>query len=198
METPNPLLLSDPSGGSPQPSLVTTRLILRPFSPADAPHVRRLAGDRALAETTATIPHPYPQGAAEAWIASHPGRYAVGEAVVFAITRGEDGLLLGAIGLEIEPEMQRAELGYWIGTPYWNQGYATEAARAVVQYAFRDRGLRRVFARHFGPNVGSGRVMQKAGLRYEGTLRQHTIKWGVVHDLVLYGALRDEWPAPPA
>jgi len=174
------------------PRLTTARLVLRPLSLADAADVQRLAGDRDIAETTAAIPHPYPDGAAETWIATHPDRYARGESVVFGITRAEDGVLLGAIGLEIKAEMQRAELGYWIGKPYWNNGYCTEAARAVVRFAFEILGLRRVFANHFGRNAASGRVMHKAGMRHEGPLRHHSIKWGTIDDMEVYGVLRGD------
>jgi RimJ/RimL family protein N-acetyltransferase len=184
----NPLV---PTGA--QPTLETERLILRPFLLADAAEVQRLAGDRAIAETTATIPHPYPDGAAETWIASHPDRYSRGECATFAITRRDGGALLGAIGLEINPEMQRAELGYWVGKSYWNHGYCTEAARAVVRFAFEDLGLRRVFAQRYRRNPASGRVMQTAGMRHEGTLRQHAVKWDVVDDIEVYGVLHEEW-----
>lgn len=173
-----------------QPDLTTERLLLRPFTLADAPDVQRLAGDRDIAATTAAIPHPYEDGMAEAWIGQHPERFAGGESVVFAITHKADGALLGAIGLELNAEQQRAELGYWIGKPHWNAGYCTEAARAVLRYAFEALRLRRVFAHHFGRNPASGRVMEKIGMRHEGTLRQHTIKWGTIDDLEVYGLLR--------
>jgi ribosomal-protein-alanine N-acetyltransferase len=174
------------------PRLTTERLVLRPLTLADAADVQRLAGDRAIAETTATIPHPYPDGAAEAWIATHADRYARGDSATFGIERLEDGLLVGAIGLEINAEMQRAELGYWIGVPYWNQGYCTESALAVVRFAFDVLGLRRVFAQHYGRNPASGRVMHKIGMRHEGTLRQHTVKWGTIDDMQVYGVLSGE------
>jgi RimJ/RimL family protein N-acetyltransferase len=174
------------------PRLTTERLVLRPLTLADAADVQRLAGEREVAETTATIPHPYPDGAAEAWIGTHVDRYARGQSVTFGIERAEDGVLVGAIGLEINTEMQRAELGYWIGKPYWNQGYCTEAALAVVRFAFDVLGLRRVFAQHYGRNPASGRVMDKVGLRHEGTLRQHTVKWGTIDDMEVYGVLRGE------
>jgi RimJ/RimL family protein N-acetyltransferase len=177
---------------SPQPTLTTERLLLRPLTLADAPEVQRLAGEREIAATTAAIPHPYPDGAAEDWIETHPGRFARGEAAVFAVTHLPDGALLGVVGLEIDTETQRAELGYWIGKPYWNQGYASEAAAAVVRFALSDLGLRRVFARHFSGNPASGRVMQKIGMRHEGTLRKHAVKWGEVHDLEIYGLLAGE------
>jgi RimJ/RimL family protein N-acetyltransferase len=177
---------------SSQPTLITERLLLRPLTLADAPDVQRLAGEREIAATTAAIPHPYPDGAAEAWIETHAGRFARGEGAAFAVTRRADGALLGVVGLEINAEMQRAELGYWIGKPYWNQGYCTEAAAAVVRFALLDLGLRRVFARHFSRNPASGRVMQKIGMRHEGTLRRHAVRWGEVHDLELYGLLAGE------
>lgn len=175
-----------------QPSLTTERLLLRPLTLADAPEVQRLAGAREIAATTAAIPHPYPDGAAEAWIETHAGRFDRGEAAVFAVTRRAHGAMLGVVGLEINAEMQRAELGYWIGKPYWNQGYCSEAAAAVVRFALFDLGLQRVFACHFSGNPASGRVMQKVGMRHEGTLRRHTLKWGEVHDLEMYGLLAGE------
>jgi RimJ/RimL family protein N-acetyltransferase len=177
---------------APIPRLTTRRLVLRPLTLADAADVQRLAGEREIAETTATIPHPYPDGAAEAWIGTHADRYARGSGVTFGIERLKDGALVGAIGLEINAEMQRAELGYWIGKPYWNNGYCTESALAVVRFAFDVLGLRRVFANHLGRNAASGRVMDKIGMRHEGTLRQHTIKWGTIDDMEVYGVLQGE------
>src|SRR5205807_543875 len=101
-----------------QPKLKTSRLVLRPFRLEDAPEVQRLAGDPAVAATTLRIPHPYLDGMAESWITSLTPRYEKGECVSFAITREEDGALLGAVGLDIVQEHERAELGYWIGRPY--------------------------------------------------------------------------------
>jgi len=94
--------------------------------------------------------------------------------------------------LRIELEHRRAELGYWIGRPWWGNGFATEAARAVVGQAFAGLGLARVFAHHFVSNPASGRVMQKIGMRQEGVLRRHVIKWGRCEDLVVYGILPDD------
>jgi ribosomal-protein-alanine N-acetyltransferase len=152
--------------------------------------VERLAGDRLIAETTLNIPHPYPPGAAEAWIARHRAEWARGDAVNLALERKDDRALLGAIGLRVERDHARAEIGYWIGVPYWGQGYATEAARALIAYAFGELGLNRVYAYHFTGNPASGRVMEKAGMRLEGELRQHQRKGGEFRDSRLYGILR--------
>jgi RimJ/RimL family protein N-acetyltransferase len=175
------------------PTLTTPRLILRAFEPADAAEVTRLAGDFAVADTTLNVPHPYEHGDAEAWIATHRPGFAAGELANFAILRRDDRQLLGAIGLQIERRFARANLGYWIGKPYWNQGYCTEAASAVVRYAFVDLSLNRVFASYLTRNPASGRVMQKLGMQREATLREHALKWDRHEDLVVCGLLRREW-----
>lgn len=159
-----------------QPTLRTERLILRPFCPEDAAAVQRLAGARPVADTTANIPHPYPDGAAERWISTYSTRFAAGDAAIFAITLLPSGELIGAIGLQIGRQQACAELGYWVGVPYWNRGYCTEAGRAVVEYAFYTLGLHRVHATHSRRNLASGRVLQNIGMRYEGRLRQHIRK----------------------
>jgi RimJ/RimL family protein N-acetyltransferase len=178
-----------------RPTLETARLILRPFTLADAPEVKRLAGDRAIASTTLSIAHPYEVGMAERWISVHQAAFEQGTQYSFAITRRADGALLGAIGLHPNPAHRRAELGYWIGVPYWNQGYTSEAAEAVLGYAFTTLGLHRVFAQHVTRNPASGRVMQKIGMTYEGTLRHHTLKWDVFEDIAIYGILQQDWLA---
>ncbi|HYC60995.1 MAG TPA: GNAT family protein [Thermoanaerobaculia bacterium] len=84
------------------------------------------------------------------------------------------------------------EIGYWIGVPYWGRGYASDAARTIVRYGFEQCGLDRVFACHFTRNAASGRVLQKARMQYEGTLRRHLVKWDERIDLAFYGSLREE------
>lgn len=176
------------------PLLKTKRLILRPFTLADAPQVQRLAGDKDIAATTLHIPHPYEDGMAEEWISKHPGEFEKGEQITFAITHREEKYLIGAIGLSsISQEHETGEVGYWIGKPYWNQGYCTEATKAVLKYAFDVLRLNRIHARHFKRNPASGRVMQKAGMRHEGCLRQHYKKWGNYEDSELYGILKMEF-----
>jgi [ribosomal protein S5]-alanine N-acetyltransferase len=175
------------------PELTTDRLHLRPFTLADAPIVQRLVGDRAIADTTLNIPHPYEEDMAKEWIVSHQPRFERGEGVNFAIVRREDEALIGAIGLMVNPSHDRAELGYWIGKEYWSQGYCTEAARAVLHYGFTAFNLNRIFAHHFSRNPASGRVMEKIGMKYEGCLRQHVKKWDVYEDMRVYGILKSEY-----
>jgi len=174
---------------APLPILKTARLVLRPFRAADAADVQRLAGERAIAASTLTVPHPYPDGAAETWIATHAGLWAERKALTLAVTTAADAVLVGAIGLALTMDDRRAELGYWVGVPYWNRGYATEASRAMLDFGFASLALHRIMARHLSRNPASGRVMQKLGMQAEGTLRHHVLKWGVFEDLVVYAAL---------
>ncbi|MDL1897379.1 GNAT family N-acetyltransferase [Anaerolineae bacterium CFX7] len=176
-----------------RPTLETARLILRPFTRADAPFVQLYAGAYEIAEMTANIPHPYPDGAAEEWIDTHAPTWQRGDGVTFAIVSRATNELLGAIGLTLYPKHRRAEMGYWLGVPFWNQGYMTEAARAVLQFAFETLQLNRVYASHLTRNPASGRVMQKSGMTYEGILRQHMMHKDRAQDLAYYGILANEW-----
>lgn len=174
-------------------TIITTRLLLRRFTPADAPEVQRLAGDKLIAATTLEIPHPYENGMAEQWISTHLKEIEEGKLSNFAITLKETGQLIGAMGLHINARFNRAELGYWVGMPYWNKGYCTEAARAVLKYGFEDLKLHRIFAHYFSNNPASGKVMEKIGMRYEGHLREHVCKGGQYYDLIMYAVLASEF-----
>lgn len=179
-----------------QPSLTTARLLLRPLRIDDASRVQQLVSDPDVARTTANIPHPYPAGAAEAWIARHQTTTQHGDEFVWAVTSIGAGLV-GAMGLRVEAQQERAELGYWIGKEYWGAGFATEAARAILGYGFTTLGLNRIYAHHMRRNPASGRVLQKLGMRYEGSLRQHFQRDGRFEDLECYGMLRMEHPMSP-
>lgn len=174
-----------------QPVLEAGRLVLRPFEPADAPVVQQLAGDRAVAETTLNIPHPYPDGAAEAWIAMHPQEWAAGAGATFAIVA--DAQLVGAIALHLSPRHHRGELGYWVGKPFWGRGIATDSARAMLAFGFTELNLNRIQASHLPGNPASGRVMEKLGMTREGLHRERYCKNGVYQDVVEYAILRREW-----
>jgi len=178
-----------------RPTLHTERLILRPFSLEDAPIVRELAGAFEIADVTLNVPHPYEEGMAEEWISSHEAVYAEGRGTPYAIVRRDDAQLLGAINLMLTPRFDRAELGYWLGVPFWGKGYCTEAARAIIDYGFRELGLVKIVGTHLTRNPASGRVMSKVGLVQEGILRQHVKRWGDHEDIATYGLLRPEWEA---
>lgn len=170
--------------------LETDRLILRPFELSDAPDVQRLAGDRQVALNTLTIPHPYPDGAAEEWIRTHTVDPNLAN---FAIIRRSDNALVGSIGLMLKKDHDKAEIGYWIGVPYWNHGYASEATAVLIDYGFETFALEKIFAAHFSRNAASGRVMLKNGMKHEGTLRRDIRKWDEYVDVEMYSILRGEW-----
>jgi ribosomal-protein-alanine N-acetyltransferase len=177
---------------SAQPTLETNRLILRPLALEDAQEIQALAGDFTIADTTLNIVHPYPDGLAEKWISEHPAKFQQREAVTFAVTLKDHGQLIGVASLGFNLRFRRGELGYWISKPYWNQGFATEASRAVIEFGFGSLGLHKIEATHLSRNPASGKVLQKMGFEQEGVLRAHVLKWDRFEDVVVFGLLSGE------
>ncbi|MCU1342536.1 MAG: acetyltransferase [Candidatus Acidoferrum typicum] len=173
--------------------LRTSRLLLRSIERGDVPAIVCLAGAREIAATTANIPHPYAEHDAQSFLAHSEEEFRVGRSATFAVTISPRGDLCGAIGLVITPAHERAELGYWIGVPYWGQGFATEAAGAVITFGFETLRLNRIHASHFAGNTASQRVLEKIGMRHEGPSRQHIRKWNRFIDLENYGLLASEF-----
>jgi ribosomal-protein-alanine N-acetyltransferase len=172
--------------------LWTLHLLLRSFDPSDIPALVLLAGAREIAATTINIPHPYADGDAQSFLAHADDDFRAGRSVTFAVTISPGGELCGAVGLALTPAHERAELGYWIGVPYWGQGFATEAANAVMAFGFETLRLHRIHASHFAGNTASRRVLEKIGMRHEGPSRQHIRKWNRFIDVENYGLLASE------
>ena len=176
-----------------QPNLETERLILRPFQSSDAKQIQKLANRKEIAETT-NLPHPYTIEMAEGWIKTHEAAFQEGSGATYAITLKNSGELIGTISLmDFTKRSNHARIGFWMGVPYWNKGYCTEASRAILEYGFVERGLNRIHTAYMISNIASGRVLDKVGMVYEGTQRQHITKLGEYEDLVLVGTLRSEW-----
>ena len=181
--------------------LKTRRLVLRQFRSTDAPRIHYLVNDKQVAYSTHYIPYPYPEGAAEEWLAEHAELVRCGRAAVFAVCQQpaddseEVPELIGTVGLAIADLDHQAEIGYWFGREYWGNGFCTEAVVAVLGYGFEKLGLHRIFAQHIARNRASARVLEKAGFSKEGVLRQHARKWGVFEDVVCYGMLSKD-PRP--
>lgn len=148
-----------------QPTLTSERLILRPYSMADAPMVQKLAGDKRIADMVTNLPHPYLDGMAEDWIGNHKSWFETRDTVAYAIILRESDELVGTISLNMI-EGERANLGYWIGVPYWGNGYCTEAAKEIIKFGFENYGLSELFATHLKLNPASGKVMKKNGFKY--------------------------------
>jgi len=165
-------------------------IVLRTFDARDAQRVQLLAGERDVAETTALIPHPYPDGAAEAWIAAQALERTAGREFTYAVTSIEDDMLVGAIGLR-PVTSEHGNLGFWIGRPYWGRGYATAAARAVIALAFALLDVDTLTAAHLVRNPASGRVMEKCGMQLRATeTREHR---GTREEICVRAITRDAW-----
>lgn len=147
---------------------------------ANNPKVARDLRDR--------FPHPYTRQDGEAWLAI---ALAMRPETAFVIEA--DGEMVGGIGVTLGADIERvsAEVGYWLGEAAWGRGIATAALAAFGGYAFEAFGLTRLFAVAFVRNPASRRVLEKAGYRFVGVLRQSAIKHGEVIDQALYDLTRD-------
>jgi ribosomal-protein-alanine N-acetyltransferase len=175
------------------PTIRTARLLLRPFARADAGVVTELAGAFEIADTTISIPHPYSLKVAIDWIAGHGRARQRGLGFRFAMTQAETAQLVGCVELrDINQEHAQAEIGFWVGKPFWRFGYASEAASAVVRFGFESLGLNRIYAFHMARNPASGKVLQKLGMQREGVLRQRVRKWERFEDVMAYAVLRSD------
>jgi ribosomal-protein-alanine N-acetyltransferase len=178
------------------PTLSTTRLRLRPFVPGDAAAVTAIAGDAEVSRYLLHIPHPYPAGLADEWIATHRDTWAQGQGATWAVTLpASSGALVGTASLRWVRRHDHAELGYWLGRASWGNGYALEAASCALDFAFTTLGCARVFAQHLGGNQRSARVLARLGMTAEGVRRAHIKKDGAYHDTFQFGLLRDEYLA---
>ena len=129
------------------PTIRTARLLLRPFARADAAAIAEFAGAFEIADTTISIPHPYSLQVAIDWIAGHGRARQRGVAFRFAVTQAESAQLVGCVELrDLNQEHAQAEMGFWIGKPFWGCGYAAEAGSAVVRFGFESLGLNRIYA----------------------------------------------------
>ncbi|MED4015133.1 GNAT family N-acetyltransferase [Sutcliffiella cohnii] len=170
-------------------TISTERLVLRLFQKSDAETVAKLCNNYNIYKNTLYLPYPYSVEDALSWIERHYNNFISDKAYEFAITDKGDGKLLGAIALSNNQPFQHGELAYWIGEEFWGNGYATEAAQAIIQFAFAEKGYHKVFARYFDSNPASGKVLQKIGMKEEGILIDHVKKENQFVDLVYYGII---------
>jgi RimJ/RimL family protein N-acetyltransferase len=170
----------------------TERLLLRAPVISDAARVSLLAGDFQVASLTGTIPHPYTEEMAADWIRSHQDGE---EGVAFAIDLGGD--LIGCVGYRAYDEVH-AEMGYWLGKPYWGFGFATEAARALIRHVFEKEGFDYLTCGHFRENPASARVIAKLGFEPSGEVLRDCAARGNKSRCVTYRLTRERALAPAA
>ncbi|MCB0375693.1 MAG: GNAT family N-acetyltransferase, partial [Sinomicrobium sp.] len=146
------------------PTLETERLILNQLKATDIHSIVTYAGNEKVSKMTLNIPYPYTDLDAVYWINASREGARKKEQYTFAVRLKESKYFIGGMGLKLTPKWQRAELGYWIAEPYWNQGFATEAAAAVLRFGFETLCLNKIYATHLVENPASGRVMIKNGM----------------------------------
>ena len=171
-----------------------SRCLLRPFVATDADSLARYANDPAVARNLRDrFPHPYHRADADAYIAHVATRPIQ---TTFGIVVGNEAI--GSISLMLGDDIARrsAEVGYWIGQPFWGRGIAADALRAATHYAFTTLGLARVFAVPFATTTRSVRVLEKAGYVREGLMRRSALKHGELLDQWLYAAYDSGVDAP--
>lgn len=164
---------------------------MRPLDSRDIEPIRQLAGAAEIAANT-FVPHPYPPDAASEFVKLCQERWKHDEAYVFAIIQKPDMDFAGTIGIHLDHAHNCADVGYWIGKPFWGRGLATAGLRLIIQFGFGRLQLNRIEAGHFPDNLASGRVMQKANMRFEGVRRQSILHRERYKDVVYYAILRDD------
>lgn len=173
--------------------LETERLRLRRPHIKDSSAMIQLAGDYEVARSTLNIPYPYTPEDASRYIDHVASLWEEGNRFSFSIVLKESDSFIGNIGLSKDERHNCGEIGYWLGKAYWGDGYMTEALKCMLQFGFEEMNLNRIKASYFSDNPASGRVMEKAGMSYEGTQRQAIRKWDSYKDLTLMAILRDEY-----
>jgi [ribosomal protein S5]-alanine N-acetyltransferase len=148
-------------------TLESERLLLRPPRADDLGSIVALMGDWDVVKNLSRPPYPYLESHAREFLARQEERRAKGADFVFAVTVKTDGALVGSVGVHLRET--GFELGYWLGRPYWGQGFATEAGREVLDFAFRNLRAEIIEAGWFHDNPASGRVLEKLGFAPTGT-----------------------------
>ncbi|MDO5028486.1 MAG: GNAT family protein [Bacillota bacterium] len=173
--------------------LESDRLILSSFKAEDSFRLADLCNDIEIYRNNLSMPYPYSLEDAKDWLAYLDQAMDPNRFMVFAIRDKKDQKLMGCISLELSQIHKRAEVGYWLGQAYWNQGFMTEALKRIIAYVFEERKYHRIYGSHFPLNKASGRVMEKAGMVYEGTLKGHLKKQDQYIDLVCYGLTKENY-----
>ena len=169
-------------------------LLMRPLETGDANAILDLVVAPEIAANT-FVPQPYPPDGASEFIRLGQASWRDGDAYVFGIIEKSSKRFAGCMGLHPVPEHNRAEVGYWLGAPFWGRGLATTALRLLLQFAFETLKINRVEAGHFLHNPASGRVMQKAGMRLEGRRRRYLLHREQYKDVLWFAILREEYHA---
>lgn len=158
------------------PRLETQRLILDQIKPTDIPDIVSYAGNIKIVENTRTMPHPYHEEDAISWINMANQGMKNKNNYIFAMRIRDTHAFVGGIGLTLNKENNRAELGYWLAEDFWNLGFTTEAVQAILQFGFEELNLNKIIAVYITTNEASGKIMIKNGMTKEAEFKDHDIK----------------------
>lgn len=170
------------------PRIETERLILSQLKEEDLPFIVDYLQDKIFSDLTSNIPYPYQREDAEIWLKMSKEGFETRKGFTFAI-RDKEEKIIGAIGLH-DREDGKAELGYWIEKPFWNNGFVTEAAKVILDFGFKELYFNKIFATHFPHNPASGKIMEKIGMQKESVLKQHIKKGEEYYDIVMYSIVK--------
>lgn len=171
------------------PRIETERLILSQLEEKDIPFIVEYLQHKIYSDFTSNIPYPYTEEHAKFWLKMSQEAFENNTGYTFAI-RNKENRIIGAIGLH-DREDDKAELGYWLAMSYWNKGYVTEAAKAIIGFGFDELNFNKIYATYFLHNPASGRIMEKAGMKEEALLKQHLKKEGNYLDIQMYSIFRN-------
>lgn len=176
--------------------ILTDRLILRPIERSDVAMIQATANQRDIADTMISIPFPFTQQAAQHYVRFRVAQMRRGRGMALTLLHAASQACYGMVEVrDIDSEHHQAELSFWLARIARGQGYMAEALPVMLDYAFRDCGLNRVYAYHMVRNPASGRVLANLGFQQEGILRQQVRKWDIFEDVVIQALLRRDWLA---
>lgn len=175
--------------------LETTRILLRPYEMDDLDDILKYFNDSEVRQFLCPgIPYPFSREEEKTWLQNLPKQT---DQKTFAITRKEDGSYMGGCGInEMEWTHRWCVVGIFLGKPFWNQGYGTEALGALIEFMFTQMNLNKACLRVYGFNKRAMQSYLKLGFQVEGTLRQQIYRNGEYHDEYVMGLLRSEWNRP--
>lgn len=166
------------------PELCTAPLRLRCIQLKDTFRLLEYCNDHEVSNNLVSLPSPYLEEDAISWMNSIHKGFKTNQQYVFVIANEQSDEMIGAIGLHLENPQQHAEIGFWIGKPHRNKGYASKVIRIVLKFGFEELQLTKIYAVHFTDNKASNRVLIKNGLREEAELKDHYARENGTRDVI--------------
>lgn len=175
------------------PQIKTNRLLLGKLSASDIPKIVKYAGNIKIARNTLNMPHPYAEKDAIFWLNFANEGFKNKTNFIFGIRLASTNEFMGGIGIHVNAKFNHGELGYWLAEPFWNNGFMSEAVKALLYFGFTTLDLHKIFATHLVENPASGKVMIKNGMIKEAELKEHYKKDGEYKSVIQLRLTREEY-----